>query len=559
MTTARGARQRRFSRRRLLSGASLASVGIGALTVFACGREERPTSISAPAGPPRRGGVFRYWMLDPGHLDIMTTTVIHTWKMAGVVYNKLVRLTPLDRNVEPDLAQWEQADELTLIFRIPQGVKFHDKPPVNGRELTARDVVFSLDRIRSPEPVFIHRADYRAIERVEAVDTHTVRIATSAPDASVLNTLGNPQTIITAPEVIEQFRDLKSTEAQIGTGPFVLQSFDRSTGGRLVRHPQYFKAGLPYLDGLELFLLGSSDQAWDLFLAGRLDTANVAREEVSGFDAKARGLISAPDSACGGAPLTWTFNLQRKPFDDIRIRRALSLILDRQEAKENGYPGFPPPLSRISVALGLDHEFYNLSIEETERLPWGWDPKKRSDDLRQGIQLLEQAGITQANPLRIEIIGDASPSAVHGVITGEYMKGYLEKVTQGRVLLTLRYLQVAAWRERAARGDFDAEFSHNCLGFDVDHALSKMYGADGGRNYGRWNDPEMERLLAKQRAALDRRQRKAAVNEAQRYIADQVPHASIAYGAVPVVVKQSVQGYVPGQGFEQLERTWFAT
>lgn len=550
--------QRSLSRRRVLNGAALGSTGLATTMLLSC-RAEKP-AVTPETEVPRRGGSFRYPVGSIGHLDIMTTTIIHIWDVVGAIHHHLLKLSPVEHTVIPDLATLEQPDELTFVFKIPRGVRFHDKPPVNGRELTARDVVFSLDRIRSPEPVFIHRSDYRAIDKIEASDDSTIRISTRFVDASLLTTLASPQTIIIAPETVERFGDLRTAEAQIGTGPFLLQTFERSTGARLVRHPQYYKEGRPYLDSIEIAIVPAVSQAWNMFLAGQLDQSEVPREEVAGFDPQAKGLISARNSNCGGsAALGWTLNLQRKPLDDVRVRRALSLLIDRRETLQNGYPGFPTALSRISVALGWDHDFYNLSIEETEKLPWGWDPKKRAEDIRQGIQLLEAAGITRNNPLRIEIIGSDSPDSVHGIITGEYVKGYMERVTEGRVLLgPLRYMAIAAWRERSARGEFDAEFSHNCVGFDVDHPLSRMHASDGGRNYGRWRDPEIDRLLAKERSLLDRNQRKATVHEALRYIADQVPHVWIGYGVAPAVVKRTIRNYLPRQGPEQLDETWLA-
>lgn len=554
--------QRRLSRRQALKGAALGGAGLAAAAAISCRKEQKPTT---PSGEEmvRRGGTFRYVMAPPGHLDIMQLFVVHVWKLTGVVYNRLAKLTPVEFEPIPDLVQsWEQPDPLTLVFKLTPGVKFHNKPPVNGRALKASDVVFSLDRVRSKEPLFVHNADYRAIDRMETPDDTTIRIRTTSPDASLLSTLASPQSIIIAQEVIDRFGDLKRPEAQVGTGPFILGDFRIDTGGKLSRNPEYFKPGLPYLDGLDLGVM-FPPQDWNLFLAGQMDSqgTGIPREEAPGFDAEARGLVSALSSVCGGNSLGMRFNLERKPFDDIRVRRALSLILDRVKALEVAYPGHQAKKwAQPAVALGFEQAKWDLSPEERERLPWGWSQATKQRDIQEGVRMLEAAGFTRANPLRFGVVGDNNPGSAHGPHMGEGMKGYFESVTEGRVRVEpLEYVLATEWRARSARGEYDVDFGLTCVGWDVDHPLSKNHASDGGRNYGRWKDPEMDRLLEKERTIFNVQERKAAVHAAQRYIADQVPLAWIGWGATPTVHRKNVRNHIPGNGWEQLEHTWLAS
>ncbi len=123
--------------------------------------------------------------------------------------------------MEPHLAErWEQPDDTTYIFHLRQGVKWHNKPPLNGRELVAEDVKFTFDRFLT-EPGNALRFMLESVERIEVVDRYTVKFVLKEPYVWLVNMLANPAgTWIIAPEVVQQFGDLKKAESAIGTGPF---------------------------------------------------------------------------------------------------------------------------------------------------------------------------------------------------------------------------------------------------------------------------------------------------------------------------------------------------
>jgi len=160
-----------MSRRDLLRAGLAAGVTLSALPLA-----HPPTLWGAEAGQPRRGGVLRVRGYDPVHFDPHLTTNFKTHTTLSFVYSKLVRhkvgaeVQPGTFIVEPDLAErWESPDDTTYIFHLRQGVKWHNKPPVNGRELVAEDVKFSFDRFLTVEgnP---ERQLLESVDRVEVVD-----------------------------------------------------------------------------------------------------------------------------------------------------------------------------------------------------------------------------------------------------------------------------------------------------------------------------------------------------------------------------------------------------
>ena len=170
------------SRRALLKASLAAGATLSVLPLCS-----PPTLWSAEAGLPRRGGILRARGADPVHFDPHLTRAFMTHTTLSFVYNKLLRhkvgpdVPPGTFIVEPDLAErWEAPDDTTYIFYLRQGVKWHNKPPVNGRELVAEDVKFSFDRFLTVEgnP---ERQLLESVERVEVVDRYTVKFLLKEP------------------------------------------------------------------------------------------------------------------------------------------------------------------------------------------------------------------------------------------------------------------------------------------------------------------------------------------------------------------------------------------
>ncbi|HEY5866939.1 MAG TPA: ABC transporter substrate-binding protein, partial [Candidatus Tectomicrobia bacterium] len=202
----------------------------------------------AEAGQPRHGGILRVRGYDPVHFDPHLTTNFKTHDTLSFVYSRLVRhkvgadVPPGIFRVEPDLAErWEELDDTTYVFHLRHGVKWHNKPPVNGRELVADDVKFTYDRFMK-EPGNPNRYMLDSVDQVEVVDRYTVKFVLKEPYVWLVNTLAFPwSTWIIAPEVVQQFGDLKKADTAIGTGPFILERYEPNVKSIFKRNPDYFR------------------------------------------------------------------------------------------------------------------------------------------------------------------------------------------------------------------------------------------------------------------------------------------------------------------------------
>src|SRR5439155_2994820 len=151
--------------------------------------------------------------------------------------------------IEPDLAEsWTQPNETTYVFKLRKGVRWHNKPPVNGRELTAEDVKYTYERFLTIKGNG-NRPTFESLDKIEAIDKSTVKFILKEPNAWFIDLLASTSTWLIAREAVEKFGDLKRAEAVIGTGPWMLERYEPNVKLVFVRHPDYFAPGLPYADG----------------------------------------------------------------------------------------------------------------------------------------------------------------------------------------------------------------------------------------------------------------------------------------------------------------------
>ena len=255
--------------------------------------------------------------------------------------------------LEGDLAEsWTQPNDTTYIFKLRRGVRWHNKPPVNGRELTAEDVKYSLERfmtVKGNSNAYM----LKSVDKVEAVDKYTVKITTKEPFAWLLDMLASPMAVaIVAKEVVEKFGDLKKAEAVIGTGPWMLDSYRPNQGLTFVRNPTYFLPGQPYIDRVEVTVDEDNASRIAAFLSGKYDLGWENPGIINRTDwvqIKDKLKSTRPNLQTAEFPANVMSHISmrtdQKPFSDVRVRQAMSLAIDRQgilDATAEGVGVFNP-------------------------------------------------------------------------------------------------------------------------------------------------------------------------------------------------------------------------
>src|SRR5919106_4425572 len=315
------------------------------LTIGAAGLTAATLPSSVTAQTPKRGGTLTLRTWDPPHFDHILAHAYKTHVVVSFTHSRLLRhkagpnVKPGSFVLEGDLAEsWQQLNDTTYVFKLRKGVRFHAKPPVNGRELTADDVRYTFERTLT-EKGSTNASMYRSIAKIDAPDRYTVRFTLKEPFAWFLDHVANPMAGgIVARECVEKFGDLKKPEAVIGTGPWMLESYKPNQSLALVRNPHYFRAGLPYIDRVEMvvdednasriaaFLAGKYDLGWEFPGAiNRSDWVQIADT----LKKRRPGLrtLEFPSNVVSD----FAMRVDKPPFNDVRVRQAVSLALNRKE------------------------------------------------------------------------------------------------------------------------------------------------------------------------------------------------------------------------------------
>src|SRR5712692_7179010 len=335
----------------------------------------------------KRGGILRVRGYDPPHFDPHQTLNFKTNNTLSFVHAKLVRhkvgagVTAGSFVVEPDLAErWEEPDDRTVVFYLRKGVRWQNKPPVNGRELTAEDVKFTYDRFLT-EKANPLRYTLDPVDRVEVVDRYTVRFRLKEQFVWLVNMLANPAgTWIIAREMVDKHGDLKKAETAVGTGPFTLERYEPNVKTVFRRNPDYFRSGEPWVDGVEWVVMDDAVSALAAYRAGKLDCGawhwwSVRQQDIAAMK-KSHPHLLYQDFLSTVTHRIW-MRTDKPPFNDVRVRRAISHAVDRQAVIEAVFlRGEPSPAisrglpewSRRVDQLGAGAKYYRHDPKEARRL-----------------------------------------------------------------------------------------------------------------------------------------------------------------------------------------------
>ncbi len=244
--------------------------------------------------------------------------------------------------VECELCErWEMDDDGAFVFRLRPGVTWQDVEPVNGRVLTAGDVIYSYERQSQndrPNAVLLG-----AIDALEALDEGTLRVSLSLPDADFLLSLAHGHSKIVAPEAVALNGDLRDGPT-VGSGPWTLVETGPDSIHAFSRNPSYFEKGLPLIDRLLIHVITDPTVRSAAFRVGSIDVEQMDGAEWMSYRQRnpSAPFLAAPEPT-GGVEVG--LNADLPPFDDVRVRRAAFLAMDPWGAIDDVWMGsaFPAP------------------------------------------------------------------------------------------------------------------------------------------------------------------------------------------------------------------------
>ncbi len=337
--------------RRWFLGLTGAAAGAAGLVAAGCGGSKKSTpgdrvtgsespgtatasATGVSSGDRQRGETLRYtgYVASDGVYDPHKTQAGPFYGQQALVMSRLLTYqSQTDGIVMPDLAMAkpEAPDGQTLVFRLNPAAHWHDRDPLNGRQVTADDVKFSFERQMQGDSSFIRKAQWANIDKIEATDPQTVTFHMKAPLAAMVERFADVNAFIIAPEMVANGRTFDK-DAQVGSGPFRWVEWNEGQFASVARNPKWFgEEGHPFLDGVTVIQPKDSTEVEAKLRTKGLDVAFVGRPAAE----RLKKAVPALEESTVGRSLFFgmRFFVQTAPFDDPRFRAAMSMAVDRRD------------------------------------------------------------------------------------------------------------------------------------------------------------------------------------------------------------------------------------
>lgn len=554
---------RRLTRRRFLGASGALVAGAAAYATAGCGdatsRPASPTSFarSSPVAPVvSRGGVLRAYNFDAMVQDTLDPHLTMMGPIANVhsaVFSKLYKYDDEREGVlSPDLADGmpEQPDDTTYIIKLRDGVRFHDAPhlrllypQVTGRNLEARDVVYSIERQMATTGVkanrFFRHHNWNTIDSISARDRETVVIKLSEPVAPFVSFLAGRHAFVMPHEVVDQTTgEANSPFAMVGTGPFILEAFESQKLVRLARNPQWFArdddphgvgTGRPFLDAYHAFYSPQEDtfqRVWFERLA--IDSTSFLDPLVLDYERKTNLADIQLEEIDAGGMLASRLLLDRPPFKDDRARRAVHLAIDRAALAEIMFPPMDGrPSARLSGAVAPGMERWALPDDDLSARPgYRSEAALRAEEVREARQLWDAAlGEGSVTELRIFFSGVPKTISERAVALVQRQLSEVLGASVSTVVDESGYAVIASALGRnidgATEGVVHFTFGFEDGGVDLDDWLYGFHSSQPMNTY-RLQDSTLDLMLEKTRREFDYETRRQLGRDVQDYLIGKV-------------------------------------
>ena len=486
----------------------------------------------AVAQTPKRGGTMQFAVTaEPADYDCHGSQTFALLHPVSPFFSFLVRYDASQGGkITGDLAKsWEVSkDGLIYTFKIHEGVKFHD-----GSPLTSADVKFSFERIKSPPEgvVSLRKSLFEDVTGIEAPDPATIVFKLKEPNASMLDNLAQPFNCIYSKAKVEKDPRFPVTNI-LGSGAYQFVEHVRGSHLAAKRFDGYFLKDRPYLDGYKAYFVKANAVVPGM-LGGQ-------------FDAEFRGRTPAErDQLLKGAPDRWVlkegpwstvdiiiFNTRKKPFDDVRVRRALSLAIDRWKGNEQ--------LAKVTFVKetgGFLRPGYDLALsnEALEKIPGYWRDVEKSR--AEAKRLLKEAGHENLT-IKLHNRNLDTPYTPAGIFVIDQWR---------RIGINVEHSQVEtkAYFANLVSGDFDVALYPVTTAADnaTESHQSHLTNAKSPISYSRHTDTRLDQLWDQQTRELDPAKRIALIHEFETRVLTEAYSLSLHWWQRIIVHHKKLKGW----------------
>jgi len=484
---------------------------------------------------------------DTKSLDPIRETDGETFRVTENIYETLVSYEDTNTTVIPGLAEsWEiSEDGLTYTFKLRQGVKFHD-----GTDFNAEAVKFNFDRwmdksnkYHNPEGFPYYNDMFggykgdpdHVIKEIKVVDAHTIQFVLNRTQAPFLANLGMSPFAIASPKAIEGG---KLGDEPVGTGPFKFAGWKRNDIITLEKNPDYWNKGYPKLDKVIFKVIPENTARLTALTSGEIDLMDGLNPDDAEAvkENKDLQLLLRPSMNVGYL----AFNTEKKPFDNPKVRQAISHAINKPEMVKAFYSGLGEPA--------------------TNPMPpslWGYNDqiKDREYNLDQAKKLLAEAGYPNGFKVQFMAMPVPRPYIPDGKKMAEAIQQDLKKIGIETEIVTMEW---ATYLEKTRLGEYEmCLLGWNGDNGDPDNFLYTLLDKNtiNGNNIPRYSNEEVHQLLLKAQSTSDQKERETLYKKAQELIFNDAPLVPIAHSTPPIAAKAGVTGYQPHpKGSESVEK-----
>ena len=440
------------------------------------------------------------------------------------IFDTLVTVDPETNEVVPQIAEsWEQTDDQTYVFKIREGIKFHD-----GSDLTAEDVKFSLDRARNTAAVSYI---VNFIEEVTVDDDHTVTVKTTAPYAPTLRNLAIPFAAI-VPKAVVEADENAFIQNPVGSGPYKFVEWNHGDHVTLKAFDDYY-AGKPETENLIMKVIPETSQRTIALETGEVDLAyDLAVNDIPKVNSDDKLTVyEIPSLTC------WyvSMNMNKKPFDNPKVREAMSMAIDRQTIIDTINAGSGQTADAIIAPAVFG--YYSTGVKE-------YNPTKAKE-------LLAEAGYPNGFSTTLWVNDNQSR-----IEMCQAMQAMLLEVG---VQCNLEVLEFGSFISRTTAGDHDlAYFGWTTSSGDADYSYyslehSTQQGAAGNRSF--LADPDVDKLIEEARSNTNEEERKELYKELAIKLDEINNNIPVYYSSINVGANKKVEGFVmDANGYHSLEK-----
>lgn len=456
---------------------------------------------------------------DPNHFNTNTSDSSNSFPSSNI-FSSLVKTT-ITTEIAPDLAEsWDISDDgLEYVFHLAKGVKWHD-----GEDFTSKDVKWTIETIIEEKGQLVDRLS--SIEEITCPDDDTVVFKLKSPNAAILSILAQAHIL---PSHLYEGTDWLTNPANqspVGTGPFKFVEHNRGVSITLEAFDDYF-LGRPELDKVIYMAIPDENTVVQAYLNEEVDVMDLAAAispaAIPTLEKQPGTKIDTMISTDRQYMIT---NMQKEPWNDVRVRQAVAYALDRDEMVKKAHKGF------AERAEG----FYTPSVE------WAYtdEYKMPEKDIEKAKQLLDEAGyLPDSNGVRIK---DAEIVIFQFAVFTEIAKIAQANLREIGIETNITTLEYAAWDERLNQGEFDIAIIGGLHGPDPDQ-MSFRVGTGGTLNYMKYSSPVVDELLAKGVQESDLEKRKEIYAELQKVLSEDLPVLPLTEWCYIIVTRDNITGH----------------